>query len=66
MFPTLDTQDASTAFLLASGIAAIIALAATRGRLGYRPATRVAVAGDRNPRAFGRKGEIRPSGGTRA
>lgn len=37
MFPTLPAQDADNAFLLASAAAAIAALAATRGRLGYRP-----------------------------
>lgn len=66
MFPTLDAADASTAFLLASAVAAIIALAATRGRLGYGPATRLLMAGDRNPWAFGADGESRPSEGARA
>lgn len=38
MFPTLPEQDTTYAFLLASTTIALILLAATRARLGYRPA----------------------------
>lgn len=38
MFPTLPAQDTTSAFLLASVAAALVLLAATRGRLGYRRA----------------------------
>jgi membrane protease YdiL (CAAX protease family) len=36
LFPGLPQQDSSTAFLLAAATAALIVLALTRGRLGYR------------------------------
>jgi hypothetical protein len=37
MFPALPAQDTTKALLLASTAAAMVLVAATRGRLGYRP-----------------------------
>jgi uncharacterized protein len=37
MFPALPAQDTTNALLLASTAAAMVLVAATRGRLGYRP-----------------------------